>query len=275
MFGGAAMNPIRVLARILADLHDDQGRVTVPGFYDGVPELPEESRAMGGAGLRRRRGVPGRGRAVASGGRAGRTALEMIWSRPTCEINGIGGGYTGAGSRPCCRRRPRPRSASGWSGSRTRMRCARRSAPMCAPAAADCKVEFINHGRAGQRDGDGSSGLRGRAGRRCRTNGRRRRPSSAVGGSIPVAGYFKTILGMDSMLIGFGRDDDQIHSPNEKYDLESFHKGIRSWARVLDALARRTTSSTIISTSPRTSPAVARAWWPWRWVSGMISWLMT
>ena len=99
LFGGAAMNPIRVLTKILADLHDADGRVTVPGFYEGVAELPEATRRqwqslafsekdfLGSVGL----GVPA--------GEKGRMVLEQLWSRPTAEVNGIIGGYTGKGTK--------------------------------------------------------------------------------------------------------------------------------------------------------------------------------
>src|SRR5690606_16061464 len=97
MYGGAAQNPVRVLSRIIAALHDDQGRVTVPGFYDGVQELPEAIAAQWrGLGFDGAAFLGDVGLSVPAG-EAGRDVLEMIWSRPTCEANGISGGYTGDG----------------------------------------------------------------------------------------------------------------------------------------------------------------------------------
>jgi acetylornithine deacetylase/succinyl-diaminopimelate desuccinylase-like protein len=96
-YGMAAANPNRILAKILADLYDDQGRVTLPGFYDGVPELPESLKQQWGTlGFTAEKflGVIGLSQPA---GEKGRDALEMVWSRPTCEINGMGGGYQGDG----------------------------------------------------------------------------------------------------------------------------------------------------------------------------------
>jgi acetylornithine deacetylase/succinyl-diaminopimelate desuccinylase-like protein len=238
IYGGAAINPIRVLARLLAGLHDDKGRITLPGFYDDVDELPDDVRSqwqnlpfdhakfLGDVGL----SVPA--------GEEDRTPLEMIWSRPTCEINGITGGYTGAGFKTVL-----PAEAS----AKVSFRLVSRQNPEKIRAAfrryisqnipADCSVEFSEHGRSPASVMDISDPAFELA--RAALSEEWNLPASYIGGggSIPIAGYFKTILGMDAMLIGFGRDDDQIHSPNEKYDLESFHKGIRSWARILARIA--------------------------------------
>ena len=238
-FGGAAMNPIRVLTRILGQLHDDTGRVTVPGFYDGVPELSAEMAAqwqalgfdhtafLGGVGL------------SDPAGEDGRTALEMIWSRPTAEINGIHGGYTGEGFKTVL-----PSKAS----AKVSFRLVGTQDPFAirdsfrawvrAQVPADCQVDFIDHGAGPAShmatDHPAFEGARAALSDEWGVEA----AFTGAGGSIPVAGYFKSILGMDSMLAGWGKDDDQIHSPNEKYDIESFHKGVRSWARVLAAISR-------------------------------------
>ena len=97
MYGGAARNPIRVLAKIIAALHDDTGRITVPGFYDGVPEISDDLRAQwDGLGFDHAAFLGDVGLS-APAGEDGRTPLEMLWSRPTCEVNGISGGYEGDG----------------------------------------------------------------------------------------------------------------------------------------------------------------------------------
>ena len=135
MYGGAAANPARVLAKIIAGLHDDQGRITLPGFYDGVPELPADVAAQWeGLGFDAA-GFLGEVGLSEPAGEAGRSALEMIWSRPTCEVNGISAAIPATASKPFCPRRPRPRSASVWSEPRIRWRSATASALMCAHVA--------------------------------------------------------------------------------------------------------------------------------------------
>ncbi len=239
MYGGAAINPIRVLSRIIASLHDDQGRITVPGFYDGVPELPQDIRAqwdglnfdhkafLGGVDLN------------TPAGEQDRSALEMIWSRPTCDVNGINGGYTGDGFKTVL-----PSKAS----AKISFRLVSQQDPIAIRAnfrkmvqdmlPPDCSVEFKAHGASPA----SQMSTNHPAFDQARTALSDEWPDAAAfvgcGGSIPIAGHFKTYLDMDAMLIGFGKDDDQIHSPNEKYDVESFHKGIRSWARILDAMTQ-------------------------------------
>ena len=238
MYGGAAINPIRVLTRILGGLHDDTGRVTVPHFYDGVTELPDAIRQqwqalafnhtkfLGDVGL----SVPA--------GEQDRTPLEMIWSRPTAEINGIWGGYTGDGFKTVLPSEAHAKVSFRLVGDQDpdALRGHFR-AWVQEQLPADCTVEFHGHGNspAGVMAIDDPAFEAARAA--LTEEWGRAAAYVGCGGSIPIAGYFKTYLGMDAMLLGFGRDDDQIHSPNEKYDLECFHKGIRSWARVLAKIA--------------------------------------
>ncbi|MGV6838696.1 MAG: M20/M25/M40 family metallo-hydrolase [Planktomarina sp.] len=238
MYGGPAVNPIRILTRVLASLHDDTGRVTVPGFYDGVADLPTDiaqswgnldfdpAAFLGGVGL------------LDPAGEAGRSVLEMIWSRPTCEVNGIWGGYTGAGFKTVL-----PSTAH----AKVSFRLVGKQDPIAIRKAFRAQVEsMLPPDVSGEFEGHGASPASEMATDHPVFQAAQKalsdewpRPAAFVGcgGSIPIAGHFQDILGMDSMLVGFGRDNDAIHSPNEKYDLRSFHKGTRSWARILAELA--------------------------------------
>jgi acetylornithine deacetylase/succinyl-diaminopimelate desuccinylase-like protein len=238
MYGGIAMNPIRVLSKALGALHDDTGRITLEGFYDDVPELPDTVRAqwqnlafdharfLGDVGL----SIPA--------GEQDRTPLEMIWSRPTAEVNGIWGGYIGDGFKTVL-----PSKAS----AKVSFRLVGQQDPEKILAAFkkhmltflpdDCKIDYPHE------KGSGASVMRldNPAFEKARKAISAEWPRPAVfagcGGSIPIAGHFQDLLGMDVVLAGWGNDDDLIHSPNEKYDLRSFHLGTRSWARVIMALA--------------------------------------
>ncbi|MDD9920720.1 MAG: M20/M25/M40 family metallo-hydrolase [Boseongicola sp.] len=239
MYGGPARNPIRVLSKMIASLHDETGRVTVPGFYDGVPELSDELRAqwdalgfddasfLGDVGL----SLPA--------GEDGRSVLEMIWARPTCEANGINGGYTGDGFKTVLPAKASAKISFRLVGTQDPLKIRSAFREMMTNALpSDCKIEFKDHGASPASVMSTENPAFEKA--RVALSDEWPKPAAFIGGggSIPIAGHFKNILGLDSMLIGFGLDDDLIHSPNEKYDVRSFQKGIRSWARVLAAVTK-------------------------------------
>jgi acetylornithine deacetylase/succinyl-diaminopimelate desuccinylase-like protein len=239
VFGGAAQNPLRILAHVLGQMHDDKGRVTIPGFYDGVADLPADIKSdlkaldltadtfLGPIGLKK------------SSGETDRMLIEQITTRPTAEINGIIGGYTGEGAKTVIPGEALAKVSFRLVGTQDpqKVRDAFR-AFVRERIPADCKVEFGNFGLAPpvQLNYDMPALVKARTalanewGTKAVTVG--------AGGSIPIVADFKQVLGMDSLLVGFALDDDRVHSPNEKFDLKCYHKGIRSWARILDALAQ-------------------------------------
>jgi acetylornithine deacetylase/succinyl-diaminopimelate desuccinylase-like protein len=238
MYGGAARNPIHLLAAILADLHDADGRVTLDGFYDGVDEPADALKATwAGLGFDEREFLGAVGLSVPAG-ESGRPVLEQIWARPTAEVNGIWGGYTGAGFKTVI---------PGKASAKISFRLVGRQDPAKVREAfrafvearlpADCSVAFTGYAgnpavvlpAEGEWLAKATAALAEEWGRPA--------PVIGSGGSIPVAGDFKRLLGLDSLMIGFSHDDDRIHSPNEKYDLDSYRRGIRSWARILGAFA--------------------------------------
>jgi len=237
MYGGIAMNPARVLARIIAALHDENGRITVPGFYDDVPELSNERAAawddlkfddqafLGAVGLSE------------PAGEKGRRPLEMIWSRPTCEVNGMWSGYTAEGFKTVLPSEASAKISFRLVGKQDPLKIRASFRKMVqAMLPADCTVNFKDHGANGASVMTTSHPAFNQARKALSDEWPNAAAFTGGGGSIPIAGHFKDIFNMDTMLIGFGKDDDGLHSPNEKFDLVCFHKGIRSWARILDAM---------------------------------------
>jgi acetylornithine deacetylase/succinyl-diaminopimelate desuccinylase-like protein len=238
LFGGAAQNPLRVLSKILAALHDDNGRVTLPGFYDGVPELPADIKAdLKGLNLTVQDFLAPVGLKVPAGEKD-RMLIEQIATRPTAEINGIVGGYTGEGAKTVLPGKAMAKVSFRLVGAQDpqKIRDTFR-AFVRARLPEDCKAEFTNFGLAPAFDlgFDNPALIKTRAALAAEWG--KKAVTVGEGGSIPIVGDFKRVLGMDTIMVGFALDDDRVHSPNEKFDLTSFHKGTRSWARILSALA--------------------------------------
>jgi acetylornithine deacetylase/succinyl-diaminopimelate desuccinylase-like protein len=239
-YGGPGLNPLKEIARIIASFHDDTGRVAVDGFYEGVHEVPDDLlRQWESCGFDEQTYLNSVG-FTRPHGEQGYSTLVQQWARPTLEINGLWGGYTGAGTKTVIPAQAHCKLTCRLVGDmdadalreKVRKHVEERLSP-------DARVEW-------NQDLEGSAAAvmnidrpEFEAARQALSEEwNREAVFVGMGGSIPIAGFFKDILGLDSMLIGFAQDDDAIHSPNEKYNVESFHKGIRSWARVLDKLAQ-------------------------------------
>ncbi len=234
LYGGAAVNPLNALTEILGQLHDRDGRVQLPGFYDGVAGLSPEERQAWAALSFDEAGFLGEIGLTQSVGEAGYSALERLWARPTCDLHGIWGGYTGPGSKTVIASRasaklsfrtvPNQDPAKILQGLRTFLD--ERTPPDCRwsieemSASAGILVPsggpFMQAARAGLADIYG-------------------KPAAMVGcgGSIPVVGHMQEKLGLASILVGFGLSDDRIHSPNEKFELKCLKNGILSHAAIL------------------------------------------
>jgi acetylornithine deacetylase/succinyl-diaminopimelate desuccinylase-like protein len=245
-YGGLLRNPIEALATIVAGLKDAEGRVTVPGFYDGVAELDAEQIArLGALPYDEAReaallGVP------ELAGERGRAPLERMWFRPTLECNGIAGGYGGPGSKTII---------PSWAKAKLSARLVGRQDPLRVRELVARYIERI--APPGVRvDVTGDGAVRPivvardhpavAAAARAMEAGFGKAPVFiGTGGSIGPVASFDRILHLPQVLIGLGLPDDAIHAPNEKFDLRQFFGGIKTIATFYDELARDARSSEV------------------------------
>ena len=234
LYGGSAVNPINALTRILGELQDDNGRIQLPGFYDKVIPVSNSQRAQWDAlGFDEAAFLGGIGLTTPVGER-GYAPLERLWARPTADINGIWGGYTGAGSKTVIASEASAKVSFRLVPNQDPdevMAQFKRFVEHRLPAGATASFAAFSRAPATEVNVDSPhvraalDALRDEYGKPALLMG--------SGGSIPVVTSLRSILGVDSLLMGFGLDDDQVHSPNEKFEEACFHHGIRSHVRLL------------------------------------------
>lgn len=239
LFGGAIPNPINELGRLIASFHDEKGHIAIPGFYDAVRELSQEERDGFAALPFNESEFVGSTGASAGKGEAGFTSLERVWARPTLDFNGIIGGFTGEGAKTVL-------------PSKVRAKFSCRLVPDQTPKAIEelvaahirqtvhpslkVKIEFHHGGRPvmTERDHFAVNSAMGALKKAWGVDP----VFIRGGGSIPVVATFSDVLKVPTVLIGLGLNDDRLHSPNEKFDLENFFNGIKTSVYLWDELAQ-------------------------------------
>jgi succinyl-diaminopimelate desuccinylase len=238
-FGGAVANPANALAKILAGLVNNQGQILVPGFYDDVAELSQRERdemaklPFDENAFREKLGVK------ALFGEEGYTTLQRRCARPTCDINGLWSGYQGEGAKTVLPAKAGAkfsfRLVPNQDPHKLTAALKTRITELCLPGITWELIDF--HGAPGVLTPLESPFIA--AAQRAIAHGFGKSPVfMREGGSIPVVATFRELLGVDTLLLGWGQDDDNTHSPNEKFCLADFHRGIRASARLWWELAQ-------------------------------------
>lgn len=237
-YGAVAANPIRILSRILAGMHDDAGRITIAGFYDGVRDIPESLRVRWRE-LSQHEGlfddVDLRGGIAEDG----YSLLEAMWGRPTIDINGITGGNQGPGERSVlpgtATARLSFRLVSGQDPETVRQKFrdhVRDRLPK------GCSAEFFGaDGSSAVTLSQDSAFLRASA-RGLEAEWDLQAVLKGTGGAIPLVQHLTDKLGAECIVIGFILGNDAIHGPDERYDVERLRRGTRSWIRILEEIQR-------------------------------------
>ncbi|MER8911905.1 M20/M25/M40 family metallo-hydrolase [Mesorhizobium sp. M0854] len=237
-YGNAARNPIQVLAELIASLRSKSGAVAIEGFYDDVTEPDEELKSE----LKKLRFdadmfLQNVGLSQAAGDEA-YSVLEQVWTRPSCQINGIAGGYYGDGLKTIIPSKAVAKvSFRLVAGQDPEKIQAKFHEHIRARMPVDCTVKFTGLGGSKASVIPSNSQYLRRARAALKDEWNCESVLIGSGGSIPIVSVMQSRLSIDSLPIGFARSDNRHHSPNEKYDLSSFHKGIRSWIRILAELS--------------------------------------
>ncbi|MEO8716027.1 MAG: dipeptidase [Acetobacteraceae bacterium] len=238
LFGGSALNPINALTRILGELKDADGRIHVPGFYDDVARVTNAQAAEWDAlGFDEAAFLGAIGLSVPAGER-GVPPLQRLWARPTADINGIWGGYTGQGAKTVIAAHATAKVSFRLVPGQDPEKVVKGFKQFVADRLpSDARVEWKTFASGPAIEVPTDSPWVAAA--RAVLAEEYGRPAILMGsgGSIPVVASLRAVLGLDSLLMGFGLDDDQVHSPNEKFEQTCFHHGIRAHARLLARFA--------------------------------------
>jgi len=241
LWGGRVPNPINELTKVLSQIWDADRRVVLPGFYEGVRELSAAERQAWAeldfdqiAELKKIGMGP-----EADVGEAGFTAMEREWARPTCDINGIWGGYQGEGAKTVIASHASAKVSFRLVDDQDPERVTQifkswleeRTPP-------GCRWEFISHSGGPPATAHTDSPYLAAASRALETASGKNAALIKSGGSIPVVGLFKSVCSLETVLMGFGLSDDRVHSPNEKFDIKCFNLGARAHASLIDELTR-------------------------------------